>query len=304
MVSSIWVSTKGKFNRARSRTACTFVQQPDEPSMSMTPTVPLPSPTPRLEVAIDGAVATLAIANPAKRNAFDLEMWQALPALIAMIEAQPTVRVLVLRGDGNCAFASGADISEFETVRADAAGGRRYEAANEAAFEALSACRLPTIAMIRRFCLGGGFGLAAACDLRLASEGTRFGIPAGRLGVGYPPGAIATLVAAIGASNVKELIFSGQQFDAGQLKQMGFLNRVVPDDLLEAETMALAAAIAANAPLSLRAAKSAINAAAGLPGGGNREALQSLADACFDSQDYTEGRAAFLAKRTPEFKGK
>ncbi|MGL5363307.1 MAG: enoyl-CoA hydratase [Bosea sp. (in: a-proteobacteria)] len=269
----------------------------------MTPVVTLPSPTPRLAVNIDGPVATLAIANPAKRNAFDLEMWQALPALIAAIEAHPGIRVLVLRGEGSNAFASGADISEFETVRADAAGGRRYEAANETAFEALSACKLPTVAMIRQFCLGGGFGLAAACDLRLASDGTRFGIPAGRLGVGYPPGAIATLVAAIGAANVKELIFSGQQFDAERLKQMGFLNLIMPDELLEAETIALANAIAANAPLSLRAAKAAINAAAGLPGGSSREALQKLADACFDSQDYAEGRAAFLAKRTPNFKG-
>ncbi|MGL4975424.1 MAG: enoyl-CoA hydratase [Bosea sp. (in: a-proteobacteria)] len=269
----------------------------------MTSVMTLPSPTPRLAVSKDGPVATLAFANPAKRNAFDLEMWQSLPALIAMVEAQPGLRVLVLRGEGNSAFASGADISEFETVRADAAGGRRYEAANEAAFEALSACRLPTIAMIRQFCLGGGFGLAAACDLRLASEGARFGVPAGRLGVGYPPDAIATLVAAIGAANVKELIFSGQQYDADRLKQMGFLNRVVSDDLLEADTVALANTIAANAPLSLRAAKAAINAAAGLPGGGNREALQKLADACFDSQDYAEGRAAFLAKRKPEFRG-
>ncbi len=269
----------------------------------MPPALLLPSPTPRLAPTIDGPIASLAIANPARRNAFDLDMWLALPALIAMIEAQPGVRVLVLRGDGGSAFASGADISEFATVRADAAGGRRYEAANEAAFEALSACKLPTIAMIRQFCLGGGFGLAAACDLRIASEGTRFGVPAGRLGVGYPPGAIATLVAAIGAANVKELIFCGQQFDANRLGQMGFLNRVVPDARLEAEVMALAGTIATNAPLSLRAAKAAINSAAGLPGGGSREALQTLADACFDSQDYTEGRVAFLAKRTPQFKG-
>ncbi|MDJ1159400.1 enoyl-CoA hydratase [Chelatococcus sp. SYSU_G07232] len=263
----------------------------------------LPSPTPRLTLAVDGPVATLAIANAEKRNALDFAMWEALPALVRTVEATEGVRVLVLRGAGDTPFASGADIAEFETVRASAAGGRAYEAANEAAFAALAACRLPVIAMIRRFCLGGGMGLALACDLRLAAEGTLFGIPAARLGVGYPPAAMSMIVAAVGVAAAKDLFFTARRVDAAEARTLGLVQRVVADPALEKEVYALARTIAANAPLTIRAAKRAIATAAALPGATDAAELAALADACFDSADYAEGRAAFLARREPVFRG-
>src|SRR4051812_39859392 len=155
---------------------------------------PVASPVSRLVASVRGPVATLAIDNPAKRNALDLAMWKAVPELLRSLEAEPEVRVIVIRGAGHAAFASGADIAEFETVRATADGARAYEAANEAAFAAVSACRRPVIAMIRGFCLGGGLGLAMACDMRIAANDAVFGIPAARLGLGYPPRAMAQLV--------------------------------------------------------------------------------------------------------------
>src|SRR3712207_2420235 len=160
--------------------------------------LPLPSPTSKFAVTLDGTVATVAVDNPAKRNAIDLDMWGALPPIMAALDADARIRAVILRGAGQGAFASGADIAEFSNVRADAAGGRRYETANEAAFWAVAHCAKPAIAMIRSFCLGGGFGIALACDLRIAEDGATFGIPAGRLGVGYPPSAMSLVVAAVG----------------------------------------------------------------------------------------------------------
>lgn len=258
----------------------------------------------RLRLATQGPVRVLLIDNAARRNAFDLAMWQALPHLVADVDADPTARVLVIRGAGDLPFASGADISEFATVRATAAGGRAYEDANVAAFDAVARCRKPVVAMIRGFCLGGGLGLALACDLRIAAEGAQFGIPAGRLGVGYPPQAYAYAVAAVGAMRAKDLFFTARRLGTEEALQAGLLTRMVAPEDLEEATMALAATIAANAPLTLAAAKAGIDAAAGLPGSPGEDALRAMAAACFDSEDYREGRTAFLEKREPRFGGR
>lgn len=258
----------------------------------------------RIRTSREGAVGLLAIDNPARRNALDLGMWTAIPGLVADLAADPQVRVIVVRGAGTLAFAAGADISEFSTVRASAEGGRAYEAANLAAFDALARCPKPTIAMIRGFCLGGGLGLALACDLRVAARDAVFGIPAGRLGVGYPPPALAYAVAALGPMRAKELFFTARRIDAAEADRLGLLTRLVAAVDLEAEAMALAGTIAGNAPLTLRAAKAGIDAAAGLPGAPDPAALQDLAAACFDSDDYREGRTAFLEKREPRFQGR
>ncbi len=262
----------------------------------------LPSPTPKFTVTLEGAVATLAVDNPAKRNAIDLEMWSALPALMATLEGDERVRAILLRGAGTGAFASGADIAEFSTVRADAAGGRRYEAANEAAFWAVAHCSKPTIAAIRSFCLGGGFGLALSCDIRIAEDGATFGIPAARLGVGYPPGAMALVVAALGPAAAKDLFFTARRIDAAEAQRLGVIQRVVAEAELDVEAALLADTIAANAPLTIRAAKTAIDRAAGIGAPGADPA--ALAEACFDSADYAEGRTAFLEKRQPVFTGR
>jgi enoyl-CoA hydratase/carnithine racemase len=256
----------------------------------------------KLTVSIDGPVATLAIDNPAKRNALDLAMWKALPGLVAELDRDERVRVIILRGAGHESFASGADISEFETVRADAEGGRLYEAANEAAFWALAHCSKPVIAMIRGFCLGGGFGLALSCDLRIAADNAVFGIPAARLGIGYPPGAMKLVTAAVGAPAAKDLFFTARRIGAQEAAQLGVLQRVVADDDLERTVLGLASGIAQNAPLTIKAAKAAIDDAMGLAHPATDPV--ALADQCFDSADAVEGRRAFLEKRSPVFTGK
>jgi len=256
----------------------------------------------KLSASIDGPIATLAIDNPAKHNALDLDMWRALPGLVESLDRDERVRVIVLRGGGQESFASGADIAEFETIRADAEDGRRYEAINEAAFWAVAHCSKPVIAMIRGFCLGGGFGLALSCDLRIASENATFGIPAARLGIGYPPGAMNLVTAALGAPAAKDLFYTARRIGAEEAQRLGVVQRVVPDASLEETTLALAQDIAGNAPLTIRAAKAAIDAAVGLAHPDTDPV--ALADRCFDSADAVEGRKAFLEKRKPVFTGR
>lgn len=258
--------------------------------------------TSKLAVSLSGSIAIVAIHNIPKHNAVDLEMWRAFPSLIEALDRDPDVRVIVLRGSGRASFASGADIAEFATVRANAEGGRLYEAANEAAFWAVTHCSKPVIAMIRGFCLGGGFGLALSCDLRVASESAIFGIPAARLGVGYPPGAMKLVTAAVGAPAAKDLFFTARRLDAQEAHRLGVVQRLVPDGTLEQVTQMLAESIAENAPLTIKAAKAAIDHAVGVVHP-NADPL-ALADLCFDSADAVEGREAFLQKRRPVFTGR
>ncbi len=263
----------------------------------------LPQIVPRLAAQISGAVATVTIVHPERRNCVDLATWQAIPAALAALERERELRVIILRGAGVEAFCAGADISEFDTVRATPEGSRAYEAANVAAFDAVAQVHVPVIALIHGFCLGAGVGLASACDLRLAAEDATFAIPAAALGVGYPPTALASLVALMGPAAVKHLFFTSERLDAHAALQAGLINEVVPKAALEEAVDALAHRIAAGAPLTIMAAKRAIDAAANLPGACSKAALQSLADACFASADYAEGRAAFRAKRKPIFTG-
>jgi enoyl-CoA hydratase/carnithine racemase len=261
-----------------------------------------PAHTPKLMVSVTDAVATVAINNPSKRNALDLPMWKALPPTMAALDSDPDVRVVILRGAGDQDFTSGADIAEFGTVRRNAEEGRLYEAANEAAFWAVARCSKPVVAMIRGFCLGGGFGLALSCDLRVASESAVFGIPAARLGIGYPPGAMKLVTAAIGAPAARDLFYTARRIEAQEAKELGVLQRVVSDRELETTVLALARDIAGNAPLTIRAAKAAIHEAVGLGQAGVDPA--ALADLCFESADAAEGRKAFLEKRSPCFTGR
>ena len=252
------------------------------------------SSSPKLRVDIDDGVARILIDNAAKRNAFDFEMWQALPSVIRAIDADPRARVLVLGGESNLPFCSGADISEFSTLRATSDGGRAYEAANVAAFDALSQSTKPTFAAIAGFCFGGGVGLAAACDVRLGREDAIFAIPAVKLGVGYPPAAMRYVVATMGAQRAFDLFYTARRLTAYHYSKGEF----------DSAVMDMARAVAQNAPLTILAAKSAIRTAAFLPGALTLEECEILADACFDSADYVEGRNAFLDKRTPKFIGK
>lgn len=256
-----------------------------------------------IRTEIKGPIGYLIIDRPERKNALSFQMWKEITQRINEFGGNRSLRVVVLRGAGDLPFCAGADISEFETLRANAEGARAYEDANVVAFDAVAACPVPTIAMIRSFCMGGGMGLAAACDLRIASESAEFAIPPGKLGLAYPPAAIHYIVAAIGPSRAKDLLYTARRVKAGEAEKLGLINRLVAEDVLESEVEKLARAIAENAPLSLQAGKLAINHAAGYPAANDLQAVKDAADRCFDSADYREGRSAFLQKRKAQFRG-
>lgn len=254
-----------------------------------------------LHVQEDGAVATLVIDRPGRRNAIDLAMWRAIASIAGDVSARPGIRALVLRGAGED-FSAGADIGEFDTVRSDAASARSYEAANEAAFAAIRDLPVPVIAAIDGVCLGGGLGLAVACDLRIATPSATFAVPAGRLGLAYPVDAMADIVAGFGPQLAGYLTFTASRVDARRALEAGFLLELVQQEALHGRAAELAAAIAENAPLSVRASKAAIRAA--LSGEDEQRAAAIAAgDRTFDSADYSEGRRAFAERRQPRFRG-
>ncbi|WP_439529835.1 enoyl-CoA hydratase [Pannonibacter sp.] len=252
-----------------------------------------------ITLTIEGALAFITIDNRERRNALTLAMWQAVPDAVEEAVAAPQVRVVIVRGAGEETFVAGADISEFAALRGNAKDAKAYEAINVAAFDALRASPRPTIAMIRGHCLGGGLGLAAACDLRVAAQGSSFGIPAARLGIAYPPTALADIVALTGAARAKDLVFTARRIDAAEAERIGLIDRLVDADDLETETRALAATLADNAPLTITATKAALTALAS----GDLSAANAAAEHCFDSADFAEGRTAFLEKRSPVFRG-
>ncbi len=256
-----------------------------------------------LIVRAGDGVVTLTLDRPAKKNAVTLAMWRQIAATVDALNGDQTARVLVLRGAG-VDFCAGADIGEFAEVRRDAGTARAYEDANSAAFTALRTCRVPAIASIAGVCFGGGFGLAAACDLRLGAADAVFAVPAARLGLAYPADAMADIVAACGQHMARYLSFSGARLAAKAAHETGFLLELLPDQAaLEARVSDIASAIAGNAPLSIAASKASIRAA--LSGRDDDLAhARALGDATFDSADYAEGRAAFLERRPPRFGGR
>lgn len=258
------------------------------------------SPTPYLESWRDGPVGVLMLNRPDRRNALNREMWAALPDLVTALDRDPETRVLVLRGAGTEAFAAGADISEFAENRANPELARDYEALNGKAFAALRSTAKPAVAMISGFCIGGGLALALACDLRIAGADALFALPPARLGLAYPVDGLRDLLHAVSPAFAKEMLFTARRYKAEEALSAGLVHRVVPQDRIEAETRALVAEIAENAPLTIKASKRAIDALAGRP---VAEDLTALAAACFASADYAEGQRAFLEKRKPRFTG-
>lgn len=256
----------------------------------------------RIEARAQGPVGWIVFDNQKRRNAMSLGMWTGLTEALGRFGADPQVRVVVLRGAGETAFVSGADISEFDAHRSDAAAAAEYARATDGAWKALGAFDKPMIAMIQGFCFGGGVAIAMKADLRIAADNSLYAIPAARLGIAYPPHSVRDLVSLVGPAKAKEILFTGARFDSAAAQAIGLVNRVVPVGHLEAEIAALCATIAENAPLTIRAAKETIDQIArDTP---DPKKVAERVAACFDSADYAEGRRAFMEKRRPAFSGR
>lgn len=263
-----------------------------------------PSPaSPDLKLEIEGPLAWIVASNPERMNAFTAGMWARIPEHVAAAESDADVRVIILRGAGTRAFSAGADISEFETARSGAAAAD-YDRLNHEAFSALLAAKKPVIAMIHGFCLGGGLGIAACADLRIADPKAQFSIPAAKLGLGYNPRWVPPLLALAPPAFIKEMIFTGRRFSATEAQRIGLVNEVVEAENLEVAVRTLANDIAGNAPLTLRAAKLTVDELTRHPEHPDTDTLDAAVKACFESADYAEGRRAFLEKRKAQFRGR
>jgi enoyl-CoA hydratase len=258
--------------------------------------------TDRIVVQLRDAVGELIFNNPSRRNAISFAMWKAIAVGLDALDADPAVRVVVLRGAGGESFVSGADISEFEELRRDSATAKTYNEASANAWRALSGFSKPLIAAIDGYCIGGGLGVAMKADLRIATEAAQFGVPAARLGIAYPVDSLKDLVSLVGPAAAKMIMFTGRTFDAGEALRLGVVNQVVAKGDLDPTIEALTAALVENAPLTISASKETINAIAA--GRSDPERLDVLARACLDSADYAEGRRAFMEKRRPVFSGR
>ena len=257
----------------------------------------------KMLAAVRDGVGLITFNQPDKRNAMSVEMWDGLAAILDAWELAPAVRVVVLTGAGDKAFVSGADISQFAQRRNNADAQREYDRLTSAGRAKLAAFRKPGIARIQGFCLGGGLGIALAADIRIAAEGSAFGIPAAKLGIAYGFDMVRRLVSLVGPAHAAALLFTGERVDAAEAVRIGLVNQVVAPAALEDTVAALARGIAANAPLSLAGMKLILRQAALDPAERDMGAVAAAVAACFDSADYAEGRTAFTEKRKPAFRG-
>ena len=253
---------------------------------------------------INDGVGVITFNNPEKRNAMSLEMWEGLGAALIELRDNPDIRVVIMVGAGDKAFVSGADISQFEKTRHNAVASEEYSRRSEAQRALLANYPKPVIACIRGFCLGGGMQVAMSADIRIASENSQFGIPAAKLGIAYGFDGLKHLVSLVGPSWARLILYTGMRIDSAEALRIGLVDRVLPDAQLWDATMEIARTISGNAPLAIKAAK--ITIAQVLKDESHRDmaAIKAIGTACMDSEDFREGRTAFMEKRKPQFRGK
>jgi len=262
------------------------------------------STTERVQTWLDGSTLHIRFNNPARHNALSVDMWEAVPPLLRMAQDDHRVRLVVFSGAGEKAFVSGADISQFEDMRAAREAVTRYEAMAEEALMSIHDFPKPTLACIRGWCIGGGVNVAISCDIRIAADDAVFSIPAARLGLGYRYSAMKNLVDLIGPGAAKDLFFTARRIDAVEAKALGLVTRVATVAGLGALLAEYTQALADNAPLTVAAGK-AITREILKPSPELDQALcAALIRGCFESADYTEGRTAFMHKRKPVFTGR
>jgi enoyl-CoA hydratase len=256
-----------------------------------------------LQRAADG-VGVITFNNPEKRNAMSLDMWEGLGLALVELRDDAEVRVVILTGAGDKAFVSGADISQFEKNRHNAAAAEEYSKKSAAQRALLADYPKPIIACIRGFCLGGGMQVAMAADIRIASEHSQFGIPAAKLGIAYGYDGLKHLVSLVGPSWARLIMYTGMKVDSAEALRIGLVDRVVPDTELWGATMEIARTISGNAPLAIQAAKITIAQVLKDSDKRDMDAIKEIGTACMDSEDFREGRRAFMEKRKPDFKGR
>jgi enoyl-CoA hydratase/carnithine racemase len=254
-------------------------------------------------VTRNGAVGTIVFSNAKRRNALTLTMWQAFGEALHELAADSAIRVVILTGEGDKAFGSGADITRFDADRSTPEAIARYDAITGATSRALQEFPKPTVALIRGYCVGGGLSIALGCDLRIAGESALFAVPAAKLGIGYNYAGVKRMIDVIGPAATKEFFFTGRTYSASEAYGIGLVNRVSPDAAVEREVHDYAGTIAANAPLTVLSIKTIVAEALKDPAQRNDALCVEVVRRCFESADYAEGRRAFAEKRRPGFTG-
>jgi enoyl-CoA hydratase len=263
------------------------------------------SPTERVKCWADGPVLHIRFNNPAKHNALSVDMWAAVPQLLNQAERDDNIRLVVFSGEGGKSFISGADISQFDDMRAQQEAVKKYELMAEQALEGIYEFSKPTIACIKGYCVGGGVNVAISCDIRVASTDSTFFVPATRLGLGYRMTAMRNLTNLVGPGYAKDIFFTSRRLDAKEADKIGLVNRIAEPDGLEALLKEYTDPISTGAPLTIKAGKRIIQEILKTDGEPvDMELCKRLILDCFESEDYAEGRKAFMEKRKPVFKGK